>query len=202
MITAEYGRDFWKRFKELSDRRFRELIAEFPDIGESMFALNYAYAPGYVAWWNAMELLGLEQHQCDVLMLRMNEKMLLTVPKAALHAVGKSYLKNMQKGARKRMQNPPAEIHEFDWDIQYRDRGNGSFDIDIFSCGFIAYTEKYGGRNMLPAICQVDYMISHYMNVGFERTGTLGAGCDKCDGKYCLKGQCGWDIEKRIAERK
>lgn len=55
---------------------------------------------------------------------------------------------------------------------------------------------------MLPAICQVDYMISHYMNVGFERTGTLGTGCDKCDGKYCLKGQCDWDIEKRLAERK
>lgn len=61
MITAEYGRDFWKQFKEISDNRFRELIAEFPDIGESMFALNYAYAPGYVAWWNAMEQLGLEQ---------------------------------------------------------------------------------------------------------------------------------------------
>lgn len=89
-----------------------------------------------------------------------------------------------------------------DWDIRYRDRGNGSFDIDIFRCGFIAYTEKYSGRNMLPAICQVDYMISHYMNVGFERTGTLGTGCDKCDGKYCLKEQCDRDIEKRLAERK
>ena len=26
MITAEYGRDFWKQFKEISDNRFRELI--------------------------------------------------------------------------------------------------------------------------------------------------------------------------------
>ena len=85
LIQRKYGADWWRRFKSLSDSRFRTLISAFPDIGDSMFAFNYCYAPGYVAWYKAMEQLGLEPHERDVLMLEMNEKMLLTVPKPLLH---------------------------------------------------------------------------------------------------------------------
>ena len=54
---------------------------------------------------------------------------------------------------------------------------------------------------MPPGICQVDYMISHYMNVGFERTKTLGAGGCCCDGKYAMCGSCKWDPKVRLQER-
>ena len=57
MIRKRYGKDFWIGFKRASDGRFHELINEFEDIGNSMFAFNYAYAPGYVAWYKTMEKL-------------------------------------------------------------------------------------------------------------------------------------------------
>lgn len=202
MIRGKYNPDWWKRFKELSDNLFQELISEFPDIGDSMFAFNYCYAPGYVAWYKAMEKLGLDAHERDVLMLQMNEKMPLTVPKPLLHAVGRTYYRNMSRDAKKRAANPPEHIHPFDWSIDYRGIDKDTFCIDIKSCGFIAYARKYGAKGMLPGICQVDYMISHYMNVGFERTQTLGAGGSCCDGRYCMNGHCEFDIEKRLAERK
>ena len=202
LIKQKYGNDFWYSFKELSDRRFRELISEFPDIGDSMFAFNYCYAPGYVAWYTAMEKLKLAPHERDVLMLEMNEKMLLTVPKPLLHAVGKAYYRNMSKGAKRRTEKKPDSIHPFDWEMQYTEKDRDNFRIDITACGFIAYARKYGGEGMLPGICQVDYMISHYMNVGFERTQTLGAGGCCCDGCYHINGYCEFDIEKRLSERK
>lgn len=201
-IIGEFGKDFWNQFKGLSDCKMKELIQEFPDIGPSMFAFNYAYAPGYVAWWTSMEKLGLPRHECEVWMLKLNEKMLLTIPKFLLHYAGKIYYKNMSQSAKKRMEHQPEKLHPFDWDITYREYADGNFDIDILSCGFIAYTAKYGGSNMLPAICQVDYLISHYMNVGFERTQTLGNGKEKCDCKYRFCGQCQWDMEQRLEERK
>lgn len=37
---------------------------------------------------------------------------------------------------------------------------------------------------MLPGICRVDYLIAHYMNVGFDRTQTLGEGGTMCDCRY------------------
>ena len=54
----------------------------------------------------------------------------------------------------------------------------------------------------LPAICQVDYLISNLMGVGFERSQTLGAGGCMCDCKYAMNGKCEWDIEKRLREQK
>lgn len=202
LIQQKYGKDFWNSFKKLSDRRFGELISEFPDIGESMFAFNYCYAPGYVAWYTSMEKLNLKSHERDVLMLQMNEKMLLTVPKPLLHAVGKAYYRNMSKAAKRRMEQKPDRTHPFDWKMTYTEEKKDNFRIDITACGFIAYTRKYGGEGMLPGICQVDYMISHYMNLGFERTQTLGTGGSCCDGRYCMNGHCGFDIEKRLAERR
>lgn len=202
MIKNEYGIIFWKVFKYNSDEKFLALIEEYPNIGDSMFAFNYAYAPSYVAWFTAMEKAGLNQHACDVLMLKMNEKMLLTVPKAFLHAVGKAYYRDMRKKAEKRMENTPVQLHPFDWDIEYRRIDNDSFEIDIQKCGFIAYAKKYGCENMLPGICQVDYMISHFMNVGFSRTQTLGAGGTMCDCCYHICGSCDWNIEKRLEEKR
>lgn len=202
LIKQKYGKYFWDSFKNLSDKRFGELISEFQDIGDSMFAFNYCYAPGYVAWYKAMEQLGMEPHERDVLMLEMNEKMLLTVPKPLLHAVGKTYYRGMNRNAKKRVENPPEKIHPFDWTIKYQEVDRDAFCIDITSCGFIAYAKKYDAESMLPGICQVDYMISHYMNVGFDRTQTLGAGGSCCDGRYCMNGYCEFDIEKRLAERK
>jgi hypothetical protein len=177
-------------------------MSVFEDIGQSMFAANYIYAPGYVAWFTSMEKLGLNQQACDVLMLEMNEKMLTTVPKFLLHAVGKTYYRNMSNGAAKRVADRPENIHEFDWDIDYRRTGRDTFEIDIKSCGFIAYAKKYGGIHMLPGICRVDYMISHYMHVGFSRTGTLGFGDKCCDCKYAMSGTCEWDVERALAEWK
>ena len=202
LITDKYGEGFWNNFKDLSDMRFKELMDEFPDIGDSMFAFNYCYAPGYVAWYTSMEKLELDAHERDVLMLQMNEKMLLTVPKPLLHAVGKAYYRNMSKGAKRRMEKKTDGIHPFDWEMQYTEEDRDNFRIDITACGFIAYARRYGGEGMLPAICQVDYMISHYMNVGFERTQTLGAGGCCCDGCYHINGYCEFDIEKRLTERK
>lgn len=69
LIKGLYGTDWWNSFKNQSNQRFRELISEFPNIGDPMFAFNYCYAPGYVAWYTSMEKLGLEPHERDVLML-------------------------------------------------------------------------------------------------------------------------------------
>lgn len=184
MIIRQYGRKFWKSFKKISNAKFKELMKEFEDIGDSMFAFNYVYAPEYVAEFTTMEKLGLAQHDCDELMLKMNEKMLLTVPKLLLNAVGKMYYKNMAKLAENRVQNKPDKLHPFDWDIDFRRKGKDTFEIDIKTCGFIEYTKKYGGSFMLPGICRVDYLIAHYMNVGFDRTQTLGEGGTMCDCRY------------------
>ena len=49
-IQETYGKSFWKQFQALSDPVFHQVSKELPDIGDSIFPFNYAYAPSYMAW--------------------------------------------------------------------------------------------------------------------------------------------------------
>lgn len=190
-IQKQYGKSFWKSFREHSDAVFRQVAAELPDIGDSIFSFNYAYAPSYVAWYRSMRQLGLDAGQADDLMWKMNEKMLLSVPKTFLHMAGKSYLNSFRKKAKQHLQRQGKPgFSEYDWLIDYRDIDANSFEIDIRRCGFITVAKKYGVEGMLPGICSVDYMVSHYMGNGFSRTKTLGDGDECCNCHYELTGKC------------
>lgn len=190
-IQKQYGKSFWKSFREHSDAVFRQVAAELPDIGDSIFSFNYAYAPSYVAWYRSMRQLGLDAGQADDLMWKMNEKMLLSVPKPFLHMAGKSYLNSFRKKAKQHLQRQGKPgFSEYDWLIDYRDIDANSFEIDIRRCGFITVAKKYGVEGMLPGICSVDYMVSHYMGNGFSRTKTLGDGDECCNCHYEPTGKC------------
>ncbi|MFQ8575126.1 L-2-amino-thiazoline-4-carboxylic acid hydrolase [Ruminococcus sp.] len=190
-IQKQYGKSFWKSFREHSDAVFRQVAAELPDIGDSIFSFNYAYAPSYVAWYRSMRQLGLDAGQADDLMWKMNEKMLLSVPKPFLHMAGKSYLNSFRKKAKQHLQRQGKPgFSEYDWLIDYRDIDANSFEIDIRRCGFITVAKKYGVEGMLPGICSVDYMVSYYMGNGFSRTKTLGDGDECCNCHYELTGKC------------
>lgn len=190
-IQKQYGKSFWKSFREHSDAVFRQVAAELPDIGDSIFSFNYAYAPSYVAWYRSMRQLGLDAGQADDLMWKMNEKILLSVPKPFLHMAGKSYLNSFRKKAKQHLQRQGKPgFSEYDWLIDYRDIDANSFEIDIRRCGFITVAKKYGVEGMLPGICSVDYMVSHYMGNGFSRTKTLGDGDECCNCHYELTGKC------------
>ena len=190
MIIKEYGRQFWNGFNTGSDKLFKQVLKETPNIGESVFSFNYVYAPSYVAWYKTMRELGLDAGDADSLMWKMNEKMLLTVPKLLLHMVGKSYLNSFRKKASKHEERQKNGLHPFDWEIAYRNIDANSFEITITKCGFIAFAKKFQAEGMLPGICSVDYMISYYMGNGFRRKKTLGYGDQCCDCHYELTGKC------------
>ena len=190
MIIKRYGKDFWKRFGRGSDRLFAYVLKRTSSIGKSVFSFNYAYAPAYTAWYKTMRKLGMSAKEADELMWLMNEKMLLTVPKPFLHMVGKSYLNNFRRKAAEHEKRQKSGLHPFDWEIAFRNIDDNSFEIDITKCGFIAFAGRFGAEGMLPGICSVDYMISHYMGNGFRRTMTLGHGERCCDCHYELTGKC------------
>ena len=98
-IIKNYGAEFWQKFKTESSSVFKKILLELPDIGKSIFSFNYAYAPSYIAWYKTMRKLGLSAEEADDLMWKMNEKMILTVPKIFLRSAGKIYLESFRKKA-------------------------------------------------------------------------------------------------------
>ena len=190
-IIKKYGTEFWKKFKAESRIVFKKVLLELPDIGKSIFSFNYAYAPSYIAWYKSMRNLGLSEKEADRLMWKMNECMILTVPKIFLRSAGRIYLESFRKKAASHIEHQKnGNLHENDWLIEYRNLNKNSFEIDIKRCGFITLAKKYGAEGMLPGICAVDYIVAHYMGNGFSRTKTLGDGDDCCNCRYEIKGKC------------
>lgn len=190
-IIKNYGSEFWKKFKAESRIVFKKVLLELPDIGKSIFSFNYAYAPSYIAWYKSMRNLGLSAKEADSLMWKMNECMILTVPKIFLRSAGRIYLESFRKKAASHIEHQKnGNLHENDWLIEYRNLNKNSFEIDIKRCGFITLAKKYGAEGMLPGICAVDYIVAHYMGNGFSRTKTLGDGDDCCNCRYEIKGKC------------
>lgn len=64
-VIELYGEEFWKNFKKISYKEFKALILVTPDIGDSIFKVNYQCAPAYAAWYKTMKKLGLSQKQSD-----------------------------------------------------------------------------------------------------------------------------------------
>lgn len=55
---------------------------------------------------------------------------------------------------------------------------------------------------MLPSICRMDYLTSHYLKNGFLRDKTLGDGDEMCNNKFYINGECEWAPEKGFGHRK
>lgn len=174
-VIELYGEEFWKNFKKTSYKEFKALIPVTPDIGDSIFKVNYQCAPAYAAWYKTMKKLGLSQKQSDQLIWLMNEKMFTTIPKKLLHLYGKIYLGSFRKKAPHQIERQNKGMcHPFDWKIDFRNIDENTYEIDILKCGYIEYAKKFGVENMLPGVCRIDYLMANLMENGFTRTKTLG----------------------------
>ena len=74
-FEKQYGQDFWRNFKAGSDARLAGILPNVPDIGESVFAFNYLFAPYYIAWYKTLLELGNAPQEADKNLWVMNERM-------------------------------------------------------------------------------------------------------------------------------
>lgn len=202
-LVNKYSLAWYNQFSSLSWRILKEVCVAIPDIGPSIFSLNYKFAPSYIAWYKAMEKLKLPQDEMIKNIWVMNEKMMKVIPSFLLHRVGKIYFNSFRKKAKKHIQKQKAgKLHPYDWKIEYREIDHNSFEIDIKTCGIKKMAETYQAEGLLPSICRMDYLFASLMHTGFERTKTLGDGDDCCNCRYYLVGTCEWNPEKGFEHRK
>ena len=202
-LVQKYGKEFWVAFKKYSRAKLNDILPLTPAIGGSIFAFNYKFGPPYIAWYKAFLSLGLQQQEAWEAIWLMNEKLLTTAPKGLLHLCGKLYFHDMKKQAGAHIARQQRnELHPYDWQIAYREGDANTFEINITACGLKKLAHDFDADGLLPGICRLDYLTSHLMGNGFERTKTLGDGDDCCNGCYHITGSCAWAPEKGFAKRK
>lgn len=203
-IISANGRRFYRQFRDLSKKRLSEILMETPDIGNSIFSLNYLYGPCYFSWYSALRSLEVEKEAALQWIWRINEDFIKIFPKPLLHWFAKNmYLGSFRKKAiSAENRGKQGALHPFDWRVEYVNIDQTTFGINIYECGMLKLAGKFGYLEMFPAICRMDYLFSHYFDNGFKRTGTLADKNCCCDCLYQYPGQCEWAPEKGFVERK
>lgn len=203
-LVKEFGRGFYRRFVALSRKKLKEVLSETPDIGDSIFGLNYLYGPCYFSWYAALRSLGVEKDPALRWIWKINEDFVKSFPKPLLHWFAKTmYLGVFRKKAVEAERRGKAgQLHSYDWRVEYVNIDARTFGLNIYECGMLKLAQKFGYLEMFPTVCRMDYLFSHYFDNGFWRSGTLADGNTCCDCKYQFPGQCEWAPEKGFVGRK
>ncbi len=202
-LIRKYGNEFWKRFRRTSGKTFTHVSREIPPIGKSIFRFNYYFLPSYIAWYKAFEQLGVGKDEIDENIWLMNERLLSLIPGVLLQWVGATYFKGFGKKAAAHIEREKKGLlRPYDWQIEYRPIDDNCFELDISRCPYVTMSRRFGAAGLVPGICRVDYLMANMMGNGFERTKTLGDGDDRCNPRYCIKGDCEWAPEKGFVNRK
>lgn len=203
-ICREYGKNFYTRFLSASRRHLNTILPEVPDIGDSIFGLNYNYGPCYFSWYAALHELGIDQTTALNQIWQINEDFVKAFPKPLLHWFAKNmYLGVFRKKAtlaEERGKN--GQLHPFDWRIEYQSIDKNTFAINIYECAMLKLADRFGYQELFPHVCRMDYLFSHYFDNAFQRTKTLADGDDCCNCWYQFPGKCEWSPEKGFANRK
>ena len=202
-LIRRYGNHFWIGFKKRSKDELLMILAHTPDIGKSIFSFNYKFGPAYIAWYKTFMELGLGQQETWENIWVMNENLVTVIPKFLMHFTGKTYINGFREKAAEHVERQfRNELHPYDWRVSYREINNNSFELDITECGIKKLAHDFDAEGLLPGICRMDYLFSHLMGNGFERTKTLGDGDDCCNCRYQIIGTCEWLPEKGFQERR
>lgn len=89
-LVNEFGREFRHYFVAISRKNLIEILSETPDIGDSIFALNYQYGPCYFAWYAALRSLSTEKDSVLQWIWRINEDFVKFLPQSLLRWFAKT----------------------------------------------------------------------------------------------------------------
>lgn len=202
-FCKKYGRDWFQEFKRLSYQHFNNIIKYIPDIGDSIFLVNYRFAPIYFAWYKSFDELNIVSSDIDQEIWILNENLMNTFPKFLLKLYGRLYLNSFEKKAPKQIERQRlGTLHPYDWKIDFKHIDKNSFEITIRECAYKKLAKDFNLDRILPGICRMDYLMANCMGHGFTRTKTLGDGNDCCNCTYKKVGYCEWSPEKGFIDRK
>jgi hypothetical protein len=78
-----------------------------------------------------------------------------------------------------------------DWVFEVVDGEGEPFDfgIDMTECGIVKLFHDQGADELVPYLCELDYLMAEAIGIGLGRTRTLAWGCDRCDFRLTRDGE-------------
>jgi hypothetical protein len=194
-LLVELGNNNYREFIKLKKEYMQSIYKEIPKLGRSIFSNSYYVATCYFFYFPAFRELQYEKEKIIELIWGINEEMMKNMPEIIRKIAGRYYINYFHKrGPWATKKNKCNQLNAFDWKVEYRQNEKNDFEIDIMECYVVKIAKKLHMEDLLPGICRMDYLFSHYFNQGFIRTKTLGDGDDRCNCHWKIPGETIWPI--------
>lgn len=111
------------------------------------------------------------------------------IPRMVRHWMGRHLYFNMtRRKVMKYARWSQERRYPDDTVIAWVDGDGRTFDwgLDISGCSIVKYHNAHGTDELVPYLCEIDYVLAEMMGYELRRTKTCAWGCDKCDFRFVL----------------
>ena len=194
-LVKKLGKENYQVFLQSVKRYQYRFYPLFPKLGKSVFSNSYFFGSCYFLYYPAFKDLGYSVKEAGELIWIMNEAFMLMLPSFLRGLTGKYYAGYFRKlGPWATKQAQENKLHPDDWRISFSAESKSKFAINIYECYIVKLANRLELPDILPTICRMDHLFSHYFHQGFRRTKTLGDGDSLCNCEWTIPGECEWPI--------
>lgn len=195
-FVREFSITDYHEFCKLSEQNLEKLLPDVPDIGNSVFSVDYYFIICCLNWFDTFKRMGQTSEQAASSFTFACEEYLKTWPTWLLQFTGRYIYNGIHLHRAKKAENMAADgrLHDFDWRIKFKQIDKNTFQFDIYECSALKLAKKLNMTDAFPIVCRMDYLLSHYIGYEFKRSGTLADGDDCCDSWFRFPGYTSWPV--------
>ena len=185
-LTARFGQDAVVQIQQDAREEFENLVPQFPDIGGKANPLisDLLESGGALALYRAIRAHGGTVEETGELIHLGVRRRLERMPSFLVYLMGRfAFSRWRLPQMKKQAQASQERKYPDDWVWTIFEGDGRSFDIgiDYSECAVQKFIQQQGAEELMPYLCDVDYLVFGAAGMELKRSKTLVQGCDCCD---------------------
>ena len=205
-LSTRYGSGMANQLLQGTLTEFERLIPQFPYIGgrANPLTTNLVQAGYGLALYRVLQRQNGTLEEAGELIHLAMERRLDQIPAFLRHWMAQlKYSPRRIRKLKARAKESQLRRYPGDWVFEVIDGGGKTFDvgIDYIECGIEKFMRSQGAAELIPYLCNTDYVLFRAVGMGLTRTKTLAWGCDRCDFRIARRGSVPPAWPPQFAER-
>ena len=183
-IIRRYGREYTKNLLEKADKEYRDMLCKVDDVGEdNPMASNIYECLVFLALWKAADgrisVNELREISVEVMSTPFFKLMGLIINGNKASGIQR-IRKMMEKNAAWLEAHP--QYKKYSWDFNFDEtKHRDGFYYHFTQCPLNTFARREGYLEVLPVMCDIDYLTAKLMHIELHREQTLAGGGERCD---------------------
>ena len=183
-VTKRYGKEYTTALMQKTHEEYKDMLRRIDDVGkDNPMASNIYECLIFLALWKAADgrisIDELREISVEILSMPVLKLMGLFVNGNKASGVQR-VRKMMEKDAQWLEQNP--QYKKYSWDFNFDEtKHKDGFYYHFTQCPLNNFARKEGYLEVLPVMCDIDYLTAKLMHFTLHREQTLAGGGTKCD---------------------